>query len=180
MEKEILFQAKNETLLLIKEEAEKNLLSIQNTEDVITSKSNNLIQILLPILIILLGFLVNSFTLKQFDWKFYLSAFISILFSFVVYILYENILPVKSAIQGSEPKQLIQSDMIFGDFKKDNRNILVNRVYNLQNAITYSTKSHSIRYKRFKKGNKTLFLGLFLIFSFFLLFQLFLLFPDKC
>ena len=180
MEQEILFKAKNETLSLIKVEAEKHLLSIQNTEDVITNKSNNLIQILLPILIVLFGVLVNSISSGKFDWKFQLSLLISILLSFVVYTLYENILPVKSVIQGSEPKQLIQSDMIFGEQLKDDRNILVNRIFSLQKAINYSANSHSIRYKRFKKGNKFLFLGLLIIFILFALFQVFVLFQDKC
>ena len=180
MEQEILFKAKNETLLLIKDEAEKNLLSIQNTEDVITNKSNNLIQILLPILIVLFGVLISSISSADFGWKFQLSLLISVLLCFVVYTLYENILPVKSVIQGSEPKQLIQSDMIFGDKLKDDRNILVNRIFSLQKAINYSTNSHSIRYKRFIKGNKLLLLGLLIIFILFSLFQGFLLFQDKC
>jgi hypothetical protein len=179
MKQEILFKAKNETLLLIKDEAEKNLLSIQNTEDVITNKSNSLIQILLPILIVLFGVLVNSISSDKFDWKFQLSLLVSVLLGFVVYTLYENILPVKSVIQGSEPKQLIQPDMIFGEQLKDDRNILVNRIYSLQKAINYSANSHSIRYKRFKKGNKFLFLGLLIIFILFSLFQCFLLFQDK-
>lgn len=178
MNQDILYKTKNQTLILIKEDSEKNLLGIQNAEDVITNKSNSLMQILIPILIVLLGFCVNSIANKNFDWQFQLSTVIIILFGIVIYILYENILPVKTVIQGTEPNQLVQSDMISGNFENDNRNILVNRVFNLQKAINYSTQSHSIRYKRFKNANKTLFLGMLLIFILFSLFQAFLLFRD--
>lgn len=180
MNQDILFITKNETLIIIKEEGEKNLLGIQNVEDVITNKSNSLMQILIPILIVLLGFCINSIATKNFNWQFQLSTVIIILLGIVIYILYQNILPAKSAIQGTEPNQLVQLDMIIGDIENDNRNILVNRVFNLQKAINYSTKSHSIRYKRFKNANKTLFLGLLIIFILFSLLQAFLLFQDMC
>lgn len=180
MNQEILFKTEVSTLLLIKEEAEKNLLAIQNTEDVITNKSNNLIQIIFPITVILSGYSINSISIDNFDWKFYLSISLILLFCLVVFQLYKNILPVKSAMIGTEPNQLVKSDMISGNAQKDERNILVNRVYNLQTAIEYTVQSHSTRYKRFRNTNKILLVGLVLIFSLFVLFQFFLLFQDKC
>ena len=138
MNQDILFITKNETLIIIKEEGEKNLLGIQNVEDVITNKSNSLMQILIPILIVLLGFCINSIATKNFNWQFQLSTVIIILLGIVIYILYQNILPAKSAIQGTEPNQLVQLDMIIGDIENDNRNILVNRVqFTKSNKLFY-------------------------------------------
>lgn len=178
MNKEVLFKAEYETLELIKNEAEKNLIGIQNSEDVITNKSNNLIRILLPILLILLGVLINSITIQNLDWKFQLSLLISILLFIVIYYLYENILPVKSATQGFDPNELVVSELILGDGKNDNRNILLNCIYSLQSSILKSRKSHKIRYDRFRTSNKILFLGLFLITFIILTFQFSLLFQD--
>lgn len=178
MKTDILFKVKSETLFLIKDEAEKNLLAVQSTEDVITNKSNNLIQIIIPVVIVLSGFIINGFSTNVFDWKFYLSGSFVVLFSIVVFKLYKNILPVKTSLIGSEPKQLVQSDMIIGQKETDERNILVNRVYNLQNAIDYSLLSHSKRYNRFKSSIKLLLLGMLIILSLFLVYQAFVLFQD--
>ncbi|WGK64962.1 hypothetical protein [Croceiramulus getboli] len=180
MDEEILFRAKSETLVLIKNEAEKNFLGIQNAEDVITNKSNNLMQVLIPVFLVICGFCVNSFVKNDFSWLFLMAVCLLILLGVVIFMLHKNILPVKSAILGSEPSQLIQSDMISGVHSQDERNLLVNRVHNLQNAIEYSLTSHSSRYRRFRHANKILLLGLLIIVSLFVLSQVFLLFLDKC
>ncbi len=183
MKTEILFKAKTHTLLLIKDEAEKNLSGIQNAEDIITNKSNSLLQILIPILILISGYLLNSITNQKFNELFYISIPLTLLLGLVIMKLYRNILPVKTAIYGSEPNKLIKSDMIFGVDESDERNIIVNRIYNLQKAIDYSIKNHSIRYKRFKNSNKILLLGLLIIFcsTIILLLTLFFLpFLNKC
>lgn len=180
MNKEVLFKAQSDTLRLIKDEAEKNLSDVQNAEDVITNKSNNLMQVLIPLFLIICGFCFNSFVKNDFGWLFFIASFFLIILGLVIYQLYKNILPVKSAMAGSEPNQLIQPDLISGIASTDERNLLVNRVFNLQKAIEYSLDSHTIRYSRFRKANKILLMGLLTVVSLFLLFQLFLLFLDKC
>ncbi|WP_318312573.1 hypothetical protein [Flagellimonas crocea] len=180
MDKKILFKAKSETLTLIKNEAEKNLKSIQNAEDVITNKSNTLMQILLPIFIILSGFCINSYTSGNYNTLFYITVCFLITLGVVIFRLHKNVLPIKSAMEGCEPNQLLQSDMISGNHKIDERNILINRIYNLQKAIEYSLKSHTIRYQRYSGTNKILLLSLISLIILFVLYQIFLLFQDMC
>ena len=180
MNEKILFKAKSETLAIIKNEAEKNLLGIQNAEDVITNKSNNLMQVLIPVFLITCGFCVNSFVKDDFSWLFFMAGWLLILLGAVIFTLHKNILPVKSALLGSEPSQLVQPDMISGVHSQDERNLLVNRIHNLQIAIDYSLASHSTRYNRFRIANKILLWGLVMIVSLFVLSQFSLLFLNKC
>lgn len=179
MDTEFLYKANIETLKLIKDEGEKNLASIINADEVITNKSNSLMQILIPLLLILAGFNLDLIFKKVIDYKFYFSLLLIINLTLVIYILYRNILPVKSIMIGAEPEKLLQNDIIFGS-DNDYHNVLINRTYNIQKAIDNSIISHKKRYDRFKNANKTLFLGLFAIFCLFLLLQVFRLFLNKC
>lgn len=55
-----LYKAEKSTLLLIKEEGEKSLTGIIDSDNTITNQSNSLFQVLIPILLIILGFIFSQ------------------------------------------------------------------------------------------------------------------------
>lgn len=163
MNTEILYQAKKETLFLIKEEAEKSLDGIQKIEDVITDKSNGLMRILISFFIIISGYSIKSITENKLDLLFYIALGLVVLIGWVIWVLYINILPLKTGVNGTNPYQLLQSDIISGDSNSDELNLVRNRVYSLEKAIEKSLESHKIRHSRFMKANKILVIGLSVI-----------------
>jgi len=179
MDTEYLYKADIETLKIIKEEGEKNLASILEADEVITNKSNSLMQILIPIFLLLVGYNLDLLFKKNIDYKFYFSLLLIINLCSVIYILYRNILPVKSVMMGAEPQKLLKNDIIAGSIN-DYHSLIINRTYNIQIAIDKSITSHKKRHNSFTKANKTLFLGLLVIFCLFLLLQVYHLFISMC
>lgn len=158
MNTDILLKAKDETLEATKQEAELNLEGILRAEEVITDKSNTLIQVLIPVFLVVLGFLLNSLNKDNLPDLFYLGIPLSILLGLVICMLYSNILPVKSAISGSEPNQILQLDIVDG--KNEYRNFLIHRIWSLQKAIEKTLESHKTRYDKFRSTILVLFTGL--------------------
>ncbi|WP_312418572.1 hypothetical protein [Epilithonimonas sp.] len=78
MDTEYLYKADIETLKIIKEEGEKNLASILEADEVITNKSNSLMQILIPIFLLLVGYNLDLLFKKNIDYKFYFSLLLII------------------------------------------------------------------------------------------------------
>jgi len=62
METQILESTGIKTLKLIKSEAEMALKNIHQIDNEITKKSVNLMQVLLPLTVILIGYVIKSFT----------------------------------------------------------------------------------------------------------------------
>jgi hypothetical protein len=159
----LLFKAGKHTLTKVKEEADNNLSSIHQSVDIITNKANNLFRLLFSIFILLFGFLVSRLVSESLDFLFYLSAVLETLLFVVLAMLYRIILPVKTALIGTEPKQLIQGDVVSGDDEKDEISFLRITIFGLQNAIEHSTESHGKRYRRFVLAHKVLIIGIGLI-----------------
>ena len=88
---------------------------------------------------------------------------LAILIGCVIWVLYINILPLRTGVNGTNPSQLLQSDIISGDNKSDEINLVRNRVYSLEKAIEKSLQSHKIRHSRFMRANKILVIGLSVI-----------------
>ena len=163
MNTDILYKAKKDTLVLVKEEAEKSLAGIQKIEDVITDKSNGLMRILISFFILIFGYSINSITNSKFNLLLYTALMLAILIGCVIWVLYINILPLRTGVNGTNPSQLLQSDIISGDNKSDEINLVRNRVYSLEKAIEKSLQSHKIRHSRFMRANKILVIGLSVI-----------------
>lgn len=178
MNTDLLLKAKIESLLLIKDEAEKSLAGIQKIEDVITDKSNGLMRILISFFIIISGYSIKSVTENKIDLLFYISIALVFLIGWVIWILYINILPQKTGVNGTNPSQLLQLDIISGESKSDELNLVRNRVYSLEKAITKSLQSHKVRHTRFMRANKILVIGLLVISLLTTLFLLVQFFPP--
>jgi hypothetical protein len=163
LNQDLLFKAGKQTLTKVKEEADNNLSSIHQSVEIITNKANNLFRLLFSVFILLFGFLVSRLTSEELDFLFYLSAVLETLLFVVLAMLYSIILPVKTALMGAEPKELIQSDVISGDDEKDEMSFLRISTFGLQNAIEHSTQSHGRRYKRFVLAHTVLIIGVGLI-----------------
>lgn len=162
MDIKLLSKSSKETLSIIKKEAEMNLDKIHLTEDIITSKINNLLNIVISFFLIVSGYILKSISISKFDELSYISFVLSILFIVVISVLYSGIMPKGTILVGTEPSKLIQSDMIKGD-DNDNIRILGNRIINLQNAIDVSSISYKSRLKAFKLSFGILNIGIFVI-----------------
>lgn len=173
MNKQLLIKTDKNTLELIKSEAEKNLINIHSTEDVITNKTSNLLKTVISFFIITSGYSIRAFSLNQFDYLFGFSISLSVLFVIIISILIFIIFPKDTVSLGSEPIKNINENFIKGD-EFDEYRILCNKIECLQLAIESSLSSYRMRLNAYKKSNKILILGIILISFSISLFYLFL------
>lgn len=162
---ELLFKAEKNSLLFIKNEAEKKLLGIQQAEDTVTGKANGLFQVAIPVFILLLGFSISRFSASLFDSLFYLSLSLIALFSAVVWKLYRCILPKQTVISGSRPKDALNPEL-FEQLETDKElelYLIRTSIYSLENAIVHSLQTHTNRLTKFKKANNILIFGFVII-----------------
>jgi len=160
----ILSQITDESLVIIKQEAENNLSGIHKIEDVVTNKINNLVNICISFFIIISGYLLTSFSNNDYGILFVLSIVTLILLAYSVFNLHGAILPKVTTIVGAKPDSLVNDKFIKND-KDDKFRLLSNRVYCLQIAINTAHKSCVERTSIFKQTSKTLFVGLISIVS---------------
>jgi hypothetical protein len=171
MEEEILNKADIKTIHLVKEESEKLFNSVSEVDNVLTSKSSNLLNICISILIITLGFSISELLYENYSKFLIYSIFISILLFFVVLKLIRNINPISTILLGSD--KLINSDFIKGS-EHDEYLILTNRLLNIQDGIDTNRKITRNKAKQYKESYNVLIIGFISISFLFFLFCLFL------
>lgn len=165
MDIEILGKANKETVLIIKEEAEKNLKDIHYVEDIVTNKANNLMNICISVFILIDGYIIKSFSDGEYSIVLLIAIITSIFIAYIIFNLLSAVLPKETVLIGAEPDKLVTNDFIQENEKEfgDTWKILSNRVYNLQQDIEKSFNSHETRLKKFKSSSKQLLIGLSVI-----------------
>ena len=171
MKKELLIKTDKNTLELIKQEAEKNLVNIHSIEDKITDKSSNLLKTVISFFIITSGYSIRYLSLKEHTSLFYFAVTLSVLFFILIFILSLVIFPKYTVAIGSEPKKNVDKNFIRGD-EYDEYRILCNKIECLQCDIESSLSSYRKRLNLFKSSYKLLIFSLLFIFLTFSLFYL--------
>ena len=159
------------TQLLIKAEAESNLKDIHKSEDLMTGKINAFISFSFAIFIIVVGYSMKAITDNNIDLFFILSVSLSVVFSFIIIVLFNALFPYENRALGSEPIELVQEDMIKGD-KFDELRILGNRILSMHDDIKTSTKSYRFRLNSYKNAYKILLIGILFTLLIFITFLL--------
>ncbi len=171
MEEDILNKADIKTIQLIKEESEKLFNSVSEVDNVLTSKSYNLLNICIPILTVTIGFSISQAYSENYSKLLIYSVFTSILLFFVVIKLIRNINPISTILLGSD--KLINSNFISGS-EHDEYLILTNRILNIQDGINTNKEITRKKAKQYKECYNFLIIGFSFISFLFFLFCLFL------
>lgn len=170
---DLLNKASKDILIELRNDANENLKSLHDSENVITNKANGLLQILFPLFIAIFGFIVSEFISHKNIYLLFFAICIEIIIAICCYNLFEILVPKTTALLGAKPSNNLDVDIIENSTNEENVNeFLKIKVYSLENAIAEATNSHLHRSKLLERALKILIIGTAIVAIIFLQFLL--------
>lgn len=159
-----------DSIILIRDEAEKYIQHQIESESIIIGKATGMFQLFIAIIISIVGYFVSLKSLSENVIIFVCGLVVILFVGKSIFLLSKCINPSLTHTTGASPSVLLDDMIFFGannDEKK--RTFMIQRVYNLDKAITENRQVQTKRVDNYKRAIKNVMLGLVVLITVFFL-----------